>query len=144
MKPLPHLYKVTVEGKPENYLSTSAENLPTLDVAAPKDFGGPGDKWSPEDLLMASIANCVVLTFRSIARISKLQWLTIQCESQGKLEKVDHQTKFTKITTKITLVIPPDESDDKAKKVLVKAEESCLIRNSLSAETHFECEIISE
>jgi len=141
MSDLPHLYTVNVAGTPENNLVTSANNLPDLATAPPKSFGGPGDKWSPEDLLIAAVANCTVLSFKAIARASKLDWISIECESQGVLDKVDRKIQFTKINTRAKLVIPSSSDSEKALKLLNKAEEVCLISNSLTAESHIECEI---
>jgi len=141
MKGLPHYYKVKVVGFPENNLHVFSGDLPVLEVAPPKEFGGAGDQWSPEELLMASVANCVVLSFRAIAKASRLGWLSIECESQGELNKVDQKMQFTRINIKAKLVISSAESAGKAEKLLNKAEETCFISNSLSAQTHLECEI---
>jgi len=45
MKPLPHLYEVTLCGGPTDYAALSADGLPELRSAPPKDFDG--DAWSP-------------------------------------------------------------------------------------------------
>jgi len=142
MSDLPHLYKVNVAGTPDDNLITSANNLPDLTTAAPKSFGGPGDKWSPEDLLIAAVANCTVLSFKAIARASKMDWLSIECESEGVLDKVEKKMLFTRINTRVKLLIPSSTDTEKAVKLLNKAEEACLISNSLTAESHIECEIV--
>jgi len=142
MKALPHQYKVKVDGLPENNLTAVAENLPALKVAPPSEFDGPGDQWSPEELLVAAVASCLVSSFRAIAKASRLEWRSIECESQGELDRVDRQTQFTGITTKARLVIPSDAHVDQAEKILIKAEKTCFITNSLSVESHLECEII--
>jgi len=144
MNKLPHQYKVKVEGKPENNLVSHIDNLPTLEVAAPAQFDGPGDQWSPEDLLMASVANCLVLSFGAISKASKLDWLSIECESNGELDMVGRKIQFTNIRTKVRLFISSEESIEKAEKLLNKAEETCFISNSLSCTSHFECQILVE
>jgi peroxiredoxin-like protein len=142
MKDLPHIYKVIVAGNSESNLTVSAEKLPALEIAPPSQFGGPGDLWSPENLLMASVASCLVLSFRAIAKASKLEWLSIECESAGELAKDDKKIHFTNILTKAKLSIPATENIEKAKKLLNKAEETCLISNSLSCESRLEYEVI--
>ncbi|WP_166424536.1 OsmC family protein [Paraglaciecola sp. 20A4] len=142
MSDLPHQYKVKAAGKAVGNLTTSAEQLPNIEVAPPKQFNGPGDKWSPEDLLIAAVSNCLILSFRAIARASKLEWISIECESVGELNKVEHKVQFTHVISKVKLLIPANENSEKAEKLLMKAEGSCLVNNSLSCETHIECEII--
>lgn len=142
MHNLPHHYIIKVNGTPNGNLTASADNLPNLDVSPPQQFGGPGDIWSPEDLLMAAVANCLVLSFRMIASASKLQWKSIECISQGELNQVDGRMLFTKIVSNVKLVILSEDDLELAEKLLHKAEDTCLISNSLSAELALDCEIV--
>ena len=135
---LPHHYSIKVNGAPTGDLIASADHLPYLEICPPLEFGGPGDKWSPEDLLMAAVANCLVLSFRMIAATSKLEWKSIECTSEGELNQVDGKILFTKILSKVRLVILSENDRAKAEKLLYKAEKACLISNSLSAELALE------
>ena len=46
-----------------------AAGVPELRTAPPLDFDGPGDAWSPEQLLLAAVEEaCFLLTFRSVAQ----------------------------------------------------------------------------
>ena len=141
---LPHHYSIKVNGTPTGDLIASADHLPYLEICPPLEFGGPGDKWSPEDLLMAAVANCLVLSFRVIAEKSKLEWKSIECTSEGELNLVDGKMLFTKITSKVSLAILSQEDQVKAEKLLHKAEEACLVSNSLSAKLALECLITAE
>jgi len=141
MQDLPHQYHVQAQGKPGENLDVCVENVPKLTVAPPAQFGGPGDEWSPEDLFMASIASCFILSFRAIAKASKFNWSSIQCDSTGTLERVEGKTRFTKIITKASLVIPSTETIENAERLLHRAEQSCLVVNSLSSESELQCEV---
>jgi len=142
MEAMPHLYSAVVSGEPEGSLTLSSKQMPAIDVSPPEQFGGPKDEWSPEELLMASLSSCLVLSFRAIAKISKLQWNSIDCEANGTLDKVERKVQFTSVTSEIKLVIASGESVEKAARLLQKAEDSCFISNSLSCDTDLECEII--
>jgi len=144
MKQLPHIYTVTVNGLPDNNLSVSSGNLEPLEIAPPVQFDGPGDQWSPEELFMASVSSCLVLSFRAIAKASKFEWLSITCESSGELKKVDKQTKFTSLVSRAKLIVPLGTSVDVGEKLLHKAEQTCFISNSLSCESRIEYEIIQQ
>ena len=136
MQALPHHYTVRAEGKPTGTITTRAQGLETLEIAAPKQFDGPGDHWSPEDMLVACAADCLILTFRSVASASKLDWVSLACDAEGTLESVERITRFTGLHLTATLEIGADESPEKATRVLKKAEEVCLVTNSLSTRTH--------
>jgi organic hydroperoxide reductase OsmC/OhrA len=57
-------------GRPAGDVTVCSARLPDLAIAPPAEFEGPGDRWSPETLLCASVANCFILTFRAYARAS--------------------------------------------------------------------------
>lgn len=141
MQDLPHEYYVTAAGKPDGNLDLCVKNVPNMTVAAPIQFGGPGDEWSPEDLLMASIASCFILSFKAISRASKLSWISMECETQGILERIEGKTRFTKVITRAHLMIPATESAESAERLMHKAEQTCLVVNSLSSESALECKI---
>lgn len=142
MQALPHLYRAHASATQESNLTTGVENLPSLEVAPPLNFGGPGDKWSPEDLLMAAVADCLILSFRAVARASQLEWLNLECEASGTLDRIERKTRFTHIATRAKLTIPASMDSEKALKLLHKAEATCLISNSLSCACELECEIV--
>lgn len=144
MQALPHLYNVQVTSTADTYLTASSQGLPNLIIAGPAEFGGPGDQWSPETLMMSAVANCFVLSFKAVANASKFSWKKIQCESIGKLDKVDRLMKFTQITTKVRLVIDDENAKEMALKLLKKAESICLVSNSLNSSLKLECEIVIE
>ena len=141
MKQLPHTYTINVVGQPDALPSVLSTDLPMMTMAPPKEFDGPGDKWSPEELLMASLSSCFILSFKAIARASKLEWEDLQCESSGILDKVERKVQFTQVFTKAILLIADKNDIEKADRLLRKAEETCFISNSLSSEQHFECDV---
>ncbi len=143
MQDLPHHYGASATAAPEGNVLIKQPGLPDLVSAPPAQFGGPGDQWSPEDLLVAAIADCFILTFRAIARASKLDWDTLDCEVEGTLDRVDRVTRFTGFKLRARLKAPPDTDRDKADRLLQKAEAACLITNSLDAPVHLEVEVIT-
>lgn len=142
MKPFPHTYTAAASADPAGNVTSSLENGCRVEVAPPVEFDGTGDVWSPEELLMAAVVNCLVLSFRSIARAYDLNWLHIECFADGQLEKVERKVKFTRVHTRVKLTITSLEDGEKAKRILTKAEDTCFITNSLSAETSFSCELV--
>jgi peroxiredoxin-like protein len=143
MQDYPHHYIVNATAAEAGDVSLEASRLPALVSAPPAEFGGPGDRWSPETLLVAAIADCFVLTFRAIARASKLEWRDLSCSVVGKLERVDRAAKFTEFTVSATLKAPPQTDRERARRLLEKAEEACLVTNSLSGTVHLEARVES-
>lgn len=138
MEPFPHHYRVTGVANVDDFVALRAEDLPEIITEAPVEFGGAGGKWSPESLLVAAVADCFILSFRAIARASKLEWTSLRCEASGTLDRVDRVTRFTHMTVSAVLTVPEGTDQEKAEKLLHKAEESCLVSNSLNAERELE------
>jgi organic hydroperoxide reductase OsmC/OhrA len=133
MQPLPHHYRVTGTGSITGDVELTAERLTALRSASPAEFGGPGDRWSPETLLVGAVADCFILTFRGIANASKLSWTSLDCNVTGTLDRVDRVTLFTHLDIGAHLVIPAGVDADLARRLLEKAEHNCLISSSLKA-----------
>jgi len=138
MQDLPHHYVVSADAKSVGNIVLSSSGVENLLSAAPAEFGGPGDQWSPEALLVASVADCFILSFRAVAKASKLDWDALTCSAEGVLERVERTTQFTRFNVAVTLDVPPGTDESKAHRLLEKAEQVCLITNSLKAERHLE------
>ena len=83
MKPLPHDYDVELIGGPQGYATVSAAGVTDLTTAPPREFDGPGDAWSPEHLLLASVQACFLFTLRAIARVSKVEFTRLELDATG-------------------------------------------------------------
>ena len=132
MQDLPHLYRVEARAEAEGAVSLDASGLPTIRSAGPPEFGGPGDLWSPETLLVGAVVDCFLLTFRAVARGSKLDWTSLLCAGEGVLDRVDKKTRFTRIALRAELVLPAGADAARGERLLEKAEHGCLISNSLA------------
>ena len=138
MEAFPHQYSVRFESaSTEPELSLESPGLPSLVTAPPAEFGGPGTQWSPETLLVGAVASCFALSFRAVADASKFEWRELACSVEGTLDRVDRVTRFTRIALDVQLTIDSPDHAERAERLLHKAEEICLITNSLSAEVSF-------
>jgi organic hydroperoxide reductase OsmC/OhrA len=138
MQDLPHHYRVGATAKSVGHVVLSSDGVPDLPSAPPAEFGGPGDQWSPESLLVAAVADCFVLSFRAIARASRFEWNALDCQVEGTLDRIDRATQFTELKVIAVLDVPAGSDQNKAERLLEKAENVCLITNSLKAESHLE------
>jgi peroxiredoxin-like protein len=141
MQPFPHHYTISAAASPEGDVALNGARLPRLSSAPPAEFDGPGDRWSPETLVVAAVADCFMLTFRAIAKLSKLPWTTLTCEASGTVDRVDRVTQFTAFSVRVSLQVPEGTNEDQAKRLLTRAEQTCLISNSLKATCHLETDV---
>lgn len=142
-QPFPHHYRVSAWAEGESLVPMRSPGLPDVDTAPPAEFGGPGDHWSPETLFVASVSTCLILTFRSVARASKVEWIDIDVDTEGILDRVDHVNRFTEFTLKVKLTVPPSQDHEKAAHAVEKSEQICLVTNSISAEFKLETDVVT-
>ena len=63
------------------------------------------------------------------------------CGVSGTLDRVDKKMRFTHIAITAELTVPADQAA-RAPRILEKAEENCLVMNSLSAVVNLESKIV--
>jgi len=138
MHPFPHNYEVSARATPDGDVAVEGARLPSIQSAPPAEFGGPGDRWSPETLLVAAVADCFILTFRAIASFSRLSWVSLTCEVSGVVDRVDRVTQFTGFNVRARLRVPTGADVEQARRLLIKAEQTCLVTQSLKAAAHLD------
>jgi len=143
MHPFPHHYSVNASVRPDGDVPLSTEGVRVIESSPPKEFDGPGNQWSPEGLLTASVADCFVLNFRAIATASKFSWHSLEARTKGTLDRVEGKMRFTRFDTHAKLHVAAGADVERAKKLLEKAESSCLVSNSLNSDRHLTMEVVT-
>jgi peroxiredoxin-like protein len=138
MKALPHRYATRIAGGPEGHATLSSEGVPDLLTAPPLEFDGPGDAWSPEQLLLAAVEACFVLTFRAVAQASRLEFASIAVEAEGIVDRVGGVTRFTEIVLRPRVALPAGTDWVRVQRALEKAERACLVSASLATPIRLE------
>jgi organic hydroperoxide reductase OsmC/OhrA len=141
---LPHHYRVSANASPETDVELTSHGLTPLMTAAAPEFGGPGYRWSPETLLVGAVADCFILTFRSIAKASQLNWKGMVCEGTGKLDRIGGITCFTSIELDVTVTVPGETEIQRVRALLAKVEKACFIGNSLRFEVIVHANVVTE
>ncbi len=136
-------YNNTVTWKFRRIGEISDNNLTPITVATPPEFpGGVPNTWSPEHLFVSAVNVCLMTTFLAIADNSKLLFSAYSAEASGKLEKVDGKFMFSEITIKPTITVTEEKEIERAYRIIDKAEQHCLISNSIKSKVILEPEII--
>ena len=143
MHPFPHHYVVNASVRPVGDVPLSAQGVRIIESAPPLEFDGPGNQWSPEGLLTAAVADCFLLGFRAIAVASKYAWLSLESRTEGTMDRVDGKMRFTRFDTHAKLHVAAGADVERAKKLLEKAEQTCLVANSLNSERHLTVEVVA-
>jgi organic hydroperoxide reductase OsmC/OhrA len=111
-----------------------------LTMTAAPEYKGDPTKLDPEDLLVAALASCQMLTFLAIASMSKVEVLAYRDAAVGKVEKADGKMKMTTVVLKPKIVLAPGSNLDRAAGLVTKAHEQCFIANSVTTQVVVEPE----
>jgi organic hydroperoxide reductase OsmC/OhrA len=106
--------------------------------SAPPEFYGEPHVWTPEHFLVASLVSCFVATFSGISHISKFDYVSLEVEAEGSVERDPGGWKFTKIQMSPVLKIVREEDRERGVRLLEKAEKTCLIARSITAHVRLE------
>ena len=139
-----HSYEVNLNWITDRKGNLSSPDLnEPIEVATPPEFNkGMAGIWSPEHLYVASVSSCLMTTFLAISEFSKLDYISLEINATGTLEKKDGKFMMTKIVLKPTLMIPLTTSAEKAERILHKSEAACLISNSIKTEVILKAEVM--
>ncbi len=127
--PFPHHYDVRFEAKGRDGWITSGPRRP-LEGGAPPEFDGRGDVWSPEHLLLSSLALCHFTTFQAFARKARLDVIDYQVKANGELSKTAEGLGFTKLALDVVVQVKPGDAG-RAEELLGAAKKHCLVANAL-------------
>lgn len=134
-----HKYRVVAwwsSGQTGIAKSDSAPNA--IQFTAPVAFGGLEGRWTPEDLLLGSVASCFTTTFQAVAAYSKFDYTDLEVEVEGTVSKVDSGYGFQTIVIRPKLTIADEEGQQRAVNVLKKVKSLCLVSRALAMTQEFD------
>jgi organic hydroperoxide reductase OsmC/OhrA len=138
MTPFPHYYRVT--------LSNAQLLAPPRDPIAagpPPQFGGNDRVWSPEELLVAAALECLWTTFEAFARRERLETRSWSASGLAVLDRGPRVPVFTSITLSVEMTVDAGD-EERARRLLEKAEQGCIISNALNVPVALEASITTE
>jgi len=106
---------------------------PDLAVSSPPEFKGEAGKWTPEDMLLASVNVCTMLTFLAFAQHAGLNFTSYESTAEGTLESVEGKYRFTEVSLHPTLTLKSQADVEPARKILGDAHANCFVANSITA-----------
>ena len=123
--PFPHHYTVELKDR-----RLAAPPRAPIAVGAPPQFGGSDEVWSPEELLVGAVLECLWTTFEAYARHDELEFSGWRGTGSGVLDKGPTGPEFTSITLAVEMTVAAADVE-RARRVLDTSEKHCIISNAL-------------
>jgi organic hydroperoxide reductase OsmC/OhrA len=122
-------HQVTMDGKP------------VLDLTADPAFRGDAKLLNPEDLLLASLASCHMLTYLALASLKGLVVTGYEDRATGTMRQAGTGGHFTEVTLHPVVTIAAGQDAALAEHLHEQAGKDCFIAASMNFPVHHQVEI---
>jgi len=135
------------DGPTANYRSYSrhyqvqAGNKPVLDLTADPGFRGDATLYNPEDLLLASLAGCHMLTYLALASLKGLLVVDYQDRATATMRQQGNGGHFTEVVLHPVVTIAAGQDKALAEHLHEDAGRDCFIAASMNFPVKHEVEI---
>lgn len=129
--PFPHRYETALSWKHGDQSEMTAGPRPAIGGGSPPEFDGTDlSRWSPEHLILAALAQCLMLTWISLNKRSAIPLKGWDSTASSVLDKTKEGLIFTELKVRVKLSVPAERVEE-ARKLLDTAKKYCIIANAL-------------
>lgn len=111
----------------------TSEGKEPIRISNPPEFRGEKGLWSPEEMFVASVEACHMATFLSFAANRGLPVVAYRSHSNGVLEYIDGDYRFTRVVIFPTITVEKGAAEGEALSLLREAGKHCLVANSIDS-----------
>jgi organic hydroperoxide reductase OsmC/OhrA len=111
----------------------TAQGKPPIQGSSDPSFRGDPSRYNPEELLVASLSACHMLSYLHLCAVNRLTVLDYQDAALGLMEEnSDGSAQFTRVTLRPTIKITPGDDQAKAVALHADAHHLCFIARSVN------------
>ncbi len=131
-EPRKYLYKTQIRWQGGEIGKISSKDKDLIEIALPKELGGPGEIWSPDELFVSSVESCIMLTFFWLIQDKEINILSYESEAEG-ISQIDKDGifRFTELIIKPIILISDSKEKPIVDDALKKLDNWCCISNSI-------------
>lgn len=134
-----HLHAKWPEGR--NGTGTIEAGKLRTAVSIPPEMDGPGIGTNPDELLLGAAATCYIITLAAMLERSGIERVELHMDSEAIVDVTKGVFTYQKIIHRPTLILTPATSEreiNKAKRLVEKAETTCMISRALKGNVDIE------
>jgi organic hydroperoxide reductase OsmC/OhrA len=122
-------------------LLISAEGNPPIEGSADKPFRGTPERWNPEELLVAALAQCHMLSYLHVAVKHGIIVTAYEDDAAGVMRQVGEGGNFTSVTLHPVVTISAGDPEV-AQAIHAEASALCFIASSVNFPVHHEPQVV--
>lgn len=128
--PFPHRYELDCVWTGGDRCDLSSGSR-ALKGGAPAQFDGTDESlWSPEHLILAALAQCLMATYHALNKRYPIETKSYASKAESVLDKTREGLVFTSFKVVVTVKVPADRAED-AKKLIELSKKYCITSNAL-------------
>jgi len=105
----------------------------TIHFSEAAELGGLQGRWTPEQLLLCSLAGCFTTTFHDVARSAKFEFTDLEVEIEGSVRRSRTAgCNFNEILIRPRLTVSLEEQRETGLALLRRAKSICMISRAIS------------
>jgi len=120
------------------------ENRTALEVSAAAQYRGDPTKLNPEELFLASLASCQMLTYVALAARAGIDVIAYEDRPEATLTMADRRMRITEVVLRPSITLAAGSDEAKARAMVESAHQGCFIANSVACAVHAEAEFLYE
>ena len=107
-----------------------------LGLTSDPAFLGDPERLNPEQLLLAAASSCQMLSFLALAARARIDVVSYSDDAEAIMPEDDKPARITKITLRprITVNGKDEDEDERVRRCVARAHQTCFIANSLNSE----------
>ena len=123
-------------------VTLSIEGKPDVLASSDKPFRGDPSRWNPEDLLLAALSECHLLSYLHACVQAGVVVVAYEDDAEGLMREDGRGGgAFVEVTLRPRVTVAEESMVDAARAAHAQAHEWCFIANSVSFPVHHEAEI---
>lgn len=105
----------------------------TIHFSEAAELGGLQGRWTPEQLLLCSLAGCFTTTFSDVARAAKFEFTDLEVEIEGCVRRSRTAgCSFTEILLRPRLTVASEEQREPGLMLLRRTKSICMISRAIT------------
>lgn len=116
---------------------------PAIEASAAPQYRGDPARVNPEELFVASLASCQMLTYLALAARAGIDVLAYEDGARGTLAIADKKMRVTEVLLQPRITLAEGADEIKARTLVEAAHAGCFIANSVACAVRIAAELVT-
>ncbi len=114
-----------------------------LALSSDPHFRGDASRYNPEDLLVASLSSCHLLSYLHLCAVNQIVVTAYEDDATGTMPEDEISARFTEVTLRPRVTITPESDARRAMELHEEAAKLCFIARSVNFPVHHEPTVVT-